>query len=248
MLELAFDPATVTTVLLATSRNAAWFLLAPPYGRQIPTRVRTGLAFALALLMTGSVEAEVLPMEFLPLAWAVLYQVFIGASLGFVVYTIFAVFEAAGGILDFSAAFTASTIFDPQSGSQSGVLGRSYNVFALVLLFASGGHLLILDGYLRTFRAAPLTGPSIDALGLIFTDTIGWFFVAALEIALPVAGALLLVEISLGLIARAAPQTNVLSLGFALKSLVVLSTLTLGVSLLPMWVERVTDRALSTLF
>ena len=52
-----------------------------------------------------------------------------------------------------------------------------------------------------------------------------------------------MVELLLGLVARAAPQTNVLTIGFALKTGVVIIALALAVPLLPAAVESVVHMA-----
>ncbi len=38
------------------------------------------------------------------------------------------------------------------------VIGRLYQMTAMTLLFASGGYLIVLQGFLASFRLVPLTG------------------------------------------------------------------------------------------
>ena len=117
-----------------------------------------------------------------------------------------------------------------------------------MLLFVGGGHLLILSGYMRSFQAAPLGGPSLDQLGQMLLGGIGTFFIAAIEIAFPLAAAMLMTEIGLALLARAAPQANVLMLGLTLKALVLLLLLGMSLAILPSAVEMLADQATRTAF
>ena len=116
------------------------------------------------------------------------------------------------------------------------------------LLFAGGGHLLILSGFLRSFQAAPLAGPSFDQIGFSLLEGLGSFFVAALEIALPIAGVLVVTEIGLALLARAAPQANVLMLGLTVKALVLVLMLTTAIAVLPWATNNLADSATRAAF
>ena len=68
-------------------------------------------------------------------------------------------------------------------------------------------------------------------------------FLAALEIAFPIVAVLFLVELVLGLVARAAPQTNVLTIGFALKTGVAILAIAASIPLLPAAVETLVTAA-----
>lgn len=52
-------------------------------------------------------------------------------------------------------------------------------------------------------------------------------FIIALKIALPVMGTLLLVSLTLGILSKAAPQMNILMLGFPIKILIAFVVLTI---------------------
>jgi flagellar biosynthetic protein FliR len=71
------------------------------------------------------------------------------------------------------------------------------------------------------------------ALAEEFTDLVGAMFVAAIEIGLPVLAALFATEVALGLLGKAAPQLNILVLGFAIKSIVAAVLLAATLFLLP---------------
>lgn len=239
---VSIDEQLLVGFLLASVRAAAWLFIAPPFGRVIPPRVRAGLAFAVALTMAPSNES-LLPSDAVGLAAAVGFQAFIGLATGFIVLAFISVFTVAGAIIDINGGFAMASVFDPMSGTSSAVVSRTYTLLATVLIFATGGHLVLVGGFIRTFQVAPLAGPDLQALGGVAIDNIGWFFVAAIEIAFPVVAVLLMVELLLGLVARAAPQTNVLTIGFALKTGVVIISLAIAVPLLPAAVESVVELA-----
>ena len=244
MIESSFAPETLVAFLLAMTRTVAFLTMAPPFARTLmPVRVRVGFAVALGFLLAGSVDPAAISLDLGSLILAIGYQAFIGVALGFVVGLFFAAFQAAGSLIDFSSGFSVGAVYDPISGGQNATVARFYNLTASVLLFVGGGHLLILSGYMRSFQAAPLEGPSLDQLGSALVSGLGTFFVAAIEIAFPLAAAMLMTEIGLALLARAAPQANVLMLGLTLKALVLMVLLGLSLAILPSAVEQLAEAA-----
>lgn len=244
MLELAVTPEALVAFVLAMVRTVAWLATSPPFNAAVlQPRIRVGVAVALGFLMAAHVPAGEVGLGFGDLLVATAYQVFVGVSLGFIVRLYFAAFEAAGAVIDFSSGLSIGAVYDPLTGNQNAPVARFYGLFAAVLLFAGGGHLVILSGYLRSFQAAPLGGPSLEQLGSRLIEGLGIFFIAALEIALPIAGVLVVTEIGLALLARAAPQANVLMLGLSIKALVLILMLTTALSVMPWAVENLADQA-----
>ena len=68
--------------------------------------------------------------------------------------------------------------------------------------------------------------------------------IAIIEIGLPVLAALFLTEVSLGLIGKAAPQLNVLVIGFAAKTFVAIVLLALTVALVPAQIESLLTQSM----
>jgi flagellar biosynthetic protein FliR len=249
LLELAVTPGALVAFVLAMVRTVAWLTVAPPFNAAVmQPRIRVALAVGLAFLMSVHVPTEEVGLGVGDLLLATGYQVFVGFSLGFIVRLYFAAFEAAGAVIDFTSGLSIGAVYDPLTGNQNAPIARFYGLIAAVLLFASGGHLIILSGYLRSFEAAPLGGPSLDQLGFRLLEGLGIFFVAALEIALPIAGVLVVTEIGLALLARAAPQANVLMIGLTVKALVLVLMLTTAISVLPWATENLADQATRAAF
>jgi len=244
MLEVAATPNALIAFLLAMTRTTAWLTTSPPFnGAVLQPRIRVAVAVALAWLMAAKVPAEEISLGFADLVVAVAYQIFVGVALGFVVRVYFVAFEMAGSMVDFASGLAIGAVYDPLSGNQNAPIARFYGLTASVLLFAGGGHLLIMSGYMRSFDAAPLGGPSLDQLGAALLGGLGIFFVAALEIAFPIAAVLVVTEIGLALLARAAPQANVLMLGLTVKALVLVTSIAAALTVLPWAVHNLADQA-----
>src|SRR5690606_23007863 len=149
-----------------------------------------------------------------------LSQVVIGAGLGFLVALTFAAVQSAGSFLDLFGGFQLASAFDPMSMSNGAHFARLYQMTAIVLLFASDAHQMVIAGLTRTFDALPL-GAVLDlgALGASLTTGLTQMFLAALQIAGALIVVLVLADAGLGLLTRVAPALNVFALGFPLKIL-----------------------------
>jgi len=245
-MQLAIDPAQATTFVLASVRLLAFLVVAPPFSNaSVPVRIKIGLSAALALVVTPRLSVPDEMVDTAGLLAGVVFQVAIGVAMGFLVMVLFSAVQAAGALVDQSAALSSATIFDPFSSSGLSPMGRLYQVLATMLLFSSGGYLLFIAGVLRSFDAAPLDGFDLGRVGHTLTEGLADLFVSALQIGLPLLAALFMAELLLGLLAKAAPQLNLLVIGFGVKSIVLLAVGGVALALLPRAVEAIVDMSLT---
>lgn len=231
---LTLSPELLTGYLLAMVRAAAWVQVCPPFGQQaIPRQVKIGFAAALAVALGPKLAQQGVPMETAPLVTSAILQVGAGLAMGFVALMFFNALQAAGNIIDMVSGFTIAQMFDPLSSSPASAFGRFYNLLAVTLLFAINGHMLLVRGFISSFDAAPLTEININAAAKLMSADLSAFFIAAVQVAAPLMAALFLTEITLGLLARAAPNLNIFLLGLPVKLLLTLSLAGLAVQLLP---------------
>lgn len=244
-MNLAFDAAQVATMLFASVRILVFLLVAPPFaGPAVPLRIKVGLATVLALVVTPRMAPTMGDVDTAALLGGVVYQAAMGAALGFVILMLFSAAQAAGQLVDFSAALSSASIFDPFAGAGLSPMARIYQMLATLLLFTSGGYLLFIGGLLRSFDAAPMDGFDLDGVAVALTQGLANFFVAALQIALPLIAALFMAELLLGLLAKVAPQMNLLVVGFSIKSLVLSALGGVALTLLPRAIETIVDMSL----
>ncbi|MHB1613743.1 MAG: flagellar biosynthetic protein FliR [Actinomycetes bacterium] len=233
--------------LLAGIRAAGWLVLAPPFSSPaIPPVLRALFAAALALPVTPRLANAGLGRLNLPglLSEAVL-QVTIGVVLGFFTALFFAVLRSAGELIDVLGGFSLSVGMDPMSASETSVFGRFHQMLGLMLLFAVNGHLLLVRGFLASFDALPLgSGFSLATVGRLATGGLSQLFLAAVQVAAPVAGVLFIANLSLGLLTRAAPSLNAFSLAFPLQILVTLAVVAVTFPAMPTLVRNLTDLSL----
>jgi flagellar biosynthesis protein FliR len=239
--------ADLLTILLGAARTGAFMALAPPFNsRLIPTQVKALLSVGLTLPMFPYLRGTMPSLETSDIIFSAALQIFVGGALGFLVLMLFSALQAAGDMLDLFGGFTLATAYDPLSFNQSSVFGRFYNLVAITILFATQGHLLILRGFLQSFRTMPLNVTfSLETFSRLLLKGVAELFLSALQIAGPLIAVLFLTDIAFGLLNRVAPALNAFQLGFPAKIFLLLLLSGLALTALPQIVESVVDKAVN---
>jgi flagellar biosynthetic protein FliR len=235
---------TLLAALLASVRAAAWLMIAPPFSsKAVPARVKALLSVAISLPMLPHAVRGVPSLEIASILSAVVLQVAVGAALGFLCYLIFVAVQVAGDLIDVFGGFSLAFAFDPLSQSGSSVFGRLYQWTALALLLASGGYLIVLNGFLRTYRTIALDGGLAQGpLVTTLADGIGQMMLSAVQIAAPLLAVLFLADVALGLLTRVAPALNAFAMGFPFKILLTLMLVGAAFAGLPGVVDGLVQR------
>lgn len=222
-------------------RIGAALSAAPIFGaRFVPVRVRLLLAFMLTLVISPLIP-PVPALDPLSIGGVLvtLQQILIGAAMGFALHLIFSAIVHAGQIIALQMGLGFASLVDPQNGVQVPVLSQFYLVLASLVFLALDGHLAIIEALVDSFRTMPISPSGIAVAGLWgLVAAASQMFAGALSIALPAVTALLLVNFAFGVMARAAPQLNIFSIGFPLSLILGFAALMLT---LPSLVPQSTD-------
>ncbi|WP_409332244.1 flagellar biosynthetic protein FliR [Trujillonella humicola] len=244
-MDLEVPAVTLVALLMATARAAGFVLVAPPFNtRSIPAPVKGALALALSVALFSQIAVGLPePTAGFVIVGAVT-EVVIGAGLGFVVQLFFAAVQFAGDLIDVSGGFSLQPAYDPLSMNTSGTISRLYYLLATTLLFTSGGHLLIVRGFATSYEGLPVGGGlPTDEVGQVLLTAFSMMFLAALQIAGPMVAVLLLADVALGLLSRAAPALNIFAIGFPVKIMLTLALLGLTFPLLPPALDALLEQA-----
>ena len=242
---LEVPAVTLVALLLGTARAAGFVLLAPPFNsRSIPAPVKGALAMALSLLLSTKIAPTLPEVSGGFLVVAAVTEVVIGAALGFVVQVLFTAVQMAGDLIDLTGGFSLQPAYDPLSMTTSSSVGRLHYLLATTLLFTSGGHLLIVRGFATSYEGMPVGGSvPTEQLAQVLITALSLMFLAALQIAGPMVAVLLLADVALALLSRAAPALNIFSFGFPVKILLTMALLGLTFPLLPPALDTLLEHA-----
>lgn len=188
----------------------------------VPQIAKIGLSFFTAVAVFPAVAKAGYPIPDAALEYGLLVvgEALVGILISFMLMIIYSAFTAAGEFFSVQMGFGASEVFDALAQVEIPLVGQFVNVMAMfVFLSVDGFQRLFLTGVQQGFQ----TTRAIDFVlhrGDIFPmvlGSLGILFKTALIISLPVLGTLLLVSVAMGLLAKAAPQMNLLMMGFPIS-------------------------------
>lgn len=222
-----FAPGVTAGFVLSALRVGGLILVAPIWSAQmVPMRVRSALIVIFALILYPAATAGV-NLEALRITPAVfLAESAIGIVIGLAAAIFVAGAEAAGEQMTVAIGLSGAAIFDPINNTQGAVLGELMKMIALVVLLIGGGHLIMLRALSDTFRVMPLGAPINLGAGL--QDVVPMartLFSSGIQFAAPVVAAVLVLNIALAVLGRAAPKLQIMSVAFPLQIGVGLLTL-----------------------
>jgi flagellar biosynthetic protein FliR len=203
-------------------RIGAFLMVMPLIGGSFtPVRVRLLLAvvltIAIAPLVPPAATQDVLSVAGLVM---MIQEIGIGVGLGFLVQLVFDAIALGGQVIAMSMGLGFAVFLDRARGVSVPVLGQLFLMLGMLVFLSLDGHLALIRLLAESFRAWPISegGLSLPVLSelLVWTSQL---FIFALKIALPAITALLIVNLSFGIMSRAAPTLNLFAVGFPVAML-----------------------------
>ena len=183
----------------------------------LPKKVKVGLILFLLVAVHGQGESPVREIE--SAGWVAMrcsVELLIGISIGMIVRLCIATAEIAGGAISMPMGFGASQAFDPASGTTDTVLTRVFRTLAMLLAIAIGLHRVMLQALLESFHFLPVgTVTHVEATFPLFLELSSHVITTGVQLALPLFAILLMANVALGFVSRAAPTMQIFNVGFA---------------------------------
>lgn len=209
--------AWLAALMFPLARLLGLFATAPIFsnrGVSVRARLAIGLGIGIALVPVMPPMPAVSPGSGIGLMIMV-QQMFIGIAIGFMVRLVFAAVDMAGSLIGMQMGLSFAIFFDPDAGGQTAVLSDFLSLVATLLFLAINGHLILVDLLVRSFEWLPVSTTVFNADGWGYIARAGaTVFATGLLLSLPVVAVLLVANIALGILTRAAPQLNLFAIGF----------------------------------
>lgn len=225
--------AWIAAFVYPLARILALLVVAPPFNNiAISVRIRLilGLAIAIAIAPALPPIPAVDPSSGLGL-WILAQQILIGFAMGFSVRLIFSGIDMAGVMISLQMGLGFATLYDPENHSQTPIVSELLGVIALLLFLAINGHLLMIATLTHSFTALPIGAglPGSESWANV-AKAGAIIFRAGMMLALPIVVALMITNVALGILTKAAPQLNLFAIGFPLTLSLGFAGLMLGLS------------------
>ncbi len=229
-------------------RVLALIASAPIFGdQQTPVRVKIGLSVLLAILLGPTLSPmPSVPVGSIPGVLIIIQQVIIGSAMGFTVRLIFSAVELAGELSGMLMGIGFASFYDIRTASNSAVISQWLGIIASLVFLTLNGHLMILSLIAESFHALPV-GQMMPAQG--YYALVKWgasIFIYGLQISLPLLAALLITNLALGILNRAAQQLNLFAIGFPITLTIGFLILSVSLPYLGPIMDRMTADVIAT--
>lgn len=218
------------------ARIGGLFIFAPVLGSSVvPIQARAMLVLALAVAAHATLPSSVLqaeaPATVLQLGAVLFGEALIGVAIGLLAIIPIVSVQLGGLLIGQQIGMGLADIYNPAVDSESTIFGQMLLYMALTTFLALGGLEQMLIAVMSTFERVPPGGlgaaqAPLDLLVGLLTSG----FELALRISAPVMCIIFIETIAMGFIMKTMPQLNILSVGFAIKIVLGLFALIIGLA------------------
>ena len=204
-------------------RTGAFFVGLPFLtGKMVPMQVRAGFAMLLTILLLPfvPVEADIaIISNFLGAILIGANEVLIGLLMALTVRMTFYGLEVAGHIMSMEIGLIRNESLNP-FGIPGSMISSLLFYFALLLMFVTGLHYLVLQAFSQSFQLIPVGRPLMQIDGFDdFINETSTIFLMGLLISAPFIAMSLSINLVLAVLGKAAPKINVFMVSFAIRIL-----------------------------
>lgn len=227
--------------VIVLTRLSGIMLCAPFFtGGYMPVHIRVVFTFFATLALTPALALGNIPtgIGLGSIAAILLFEILFGLVIGFAALCIFAGLQFGGQIIAFNIGFAMINVIDPQTQVNMPIFSFIINYIGLLLFILINGHHFFLLAVYESFTTLPIGGFVLD--GPLVNQIVGFtasVFLIGLKIAGPIIVVIVVVDVIVGIIGRAAPQLHILVIGMPLKILVGFAVLSVSLYFLPRYLE-----------
>ncbi|HVY27845.1 MAG TPA: flagellar biosynthetic protein FliR [Polyangiaceae bacterium] len=207
-------------VVLEAIRISGMIIVAPLGFTQAPARVKAALVVLLTLASHGEFgQTPVIEGPLEGLAFSAASEMVLGVAIGLVPRLIVAAVEIAGEQIAPMMGMGVAQIFDPMAHASQNVITSILRNLAMLLGVLVGLHRVVIGAVISSFRAVPAgtigsTSNLTELMLNLTSDAVG----TGVKLAIPLIAVLLVTQVALAFVSRAAPAMQVFSIGFAVTT------------------------------
>ncbi len=217
------DMNMIVAFWLAFSRWLAVLMQLPLFDQvAIPVNVKFLTAIIVTYAFFPMTSGEILKdLQYMggDAFWSLtVFNVLVGLVIGFFVKSLMNIFVAAGHMISQQVGFTALNYFDPNAQQQVGPFEKLIEWTVLMMIFTSGALLPMFKGVLASFATI-----HVYSLGKFahspefFMDLFKSIFIISLMLSSPMIFLNILLNAVMGIVSKAVPQMNVITVSFAVN-------------------------------
>ncbi len=216
-----FMTVKIAGFVLVLTRVGAFFFAVPVFSWQsIPVQSKVAITVFVAVFFSAVIEFPLDAQEVSGLELGIMMasEAIYGLALGYVTAYIFGAVKISARICERQMGLSMANILDPMSGEGAQPLGMLMEMVFILLFLSANGHHIFLMTISKSYESFPMGSvPTINKLveSIVVSGTT--MLLLGLRMASPIFAAFLLLMVVLAILARVAPETNILFLSLPLK-------------------------------
>ncbi|MEW6056951.1 MAG: flagellar biosynthetic protein FliR [Bdellovibrionota bacterium] len=228
---LRWNEIQVLTFFFVLVRVSSMLAFLPLLGdRTIPANIKILFGLALSfvvfpLLWSGGVRVDYKVFNSTSQTiWVITSEVSFGILVGFVSRWIFDAVQVAGHVAGTSIGFSMASVLDPHTETQNIALAELQYILVALLFLSMDGHHVFLSAILKSFEVAPLAAinffANTESVAQYLIQMSAEVLLLGVKLCAPILVVILLLNLAMGIMARAVPHMNVLAVSFSVNILV----------------------------
>ncbi len=207
--------------MLVLTRVGAFLAISPVFSWEtIPKKIKISMAIFTAVFISSMTNCPYTSenVSIMQMVLLMANEVIYGLALGYIAVIIFSAIKLGARIVERQMGLAMASILDPLSGESGQPIGLLMEMIFILLFLSVNGHHLFLMTISDSYRNFPVGSiPAIRQLteGIIVASST--LLLLGLKISAPILASFMLMMVVLAVLARIAPETNILFLSLPLR-------------------------------
>lgn len=230
-----FITTQIFIFLAIFARVGCAMMVMPGFGDStFPMQFRLFLALTLSLVLIPVLQPMMPatpPTQPIAFALFTAHEMLVGLFVGMMAQMMMNAVHLAGVLVAHSTSLSSAFTFNPQMATQSSVMTSFLSLLAVILIFVTDIHHLLLMGMIDSYRLFPTNGEFMagDVVNT-FAESLGESLMIGLMMAAPFVVVAFGVFVAMGLVARLVPQIQVFILSIPVQIITGMITLMTAIS------------------
>ncbi len=207
--------------IMIMTRVGAFFATAPIFSWDaIPNRTKVTVAIFMSLFISSTIVCPIdgSSLSLIEVIIMMSMEILYGLAMGFIVEFLFASVKLGARFIERQMGLSMANVLNPLSGEQGQPVGMIMEMVFILYFLNINGHHMFLMIISKSYSSFPIGSiPSIGTLTEGVTAAGSTMLLLGLKMATPIIAVFLLILVSLAVMARIAPETNILFLSMPIR-------------------------------
>lgn len=207
--------------MMIMTRVGAFFAASPIFSwDSIPMKTKVTISVFMSVFIASTISCPLAGETFTTIEVAIMMsmEILYGLAMGFIAEFLFASVKLGARFIERQMGLSMANVLNPLSGEQGQPVGMIMEMVFILFFLSINGHHMFLMIISKSYASFPIGSiPSIGTLTEGVTVAGSTMLLLGLKMSTPVLAVFILILVTLAVMARIAPETNILFLSMPLR-------------------------------